>query len=119
MINIIINLYIYITLFFAGYFMSNELSQYNGRLDFITKIIASLVYAFFIAPFFLINILLDCTEKYIPLKFLFSFYFTKKYKNLNPEQLEMMNKWASEKENNWSGYVFKFGAKMVNKRYGK
>ncbi|MDQ1088589.1 hypothetical protein QE390_003135 [Siphonobacter sp. SORGH_AS 1065] len=115
MISIILVVYFTVKGFMAGYQFKAERSE-GLKKAYLSALIAFLVGDLMLIYYFITEGL-DRLDSYLPIKFFFKFYFTRKFSSMKVEHLRIVNYIANQKwTSKWRKNVFMLTLRMVNRR---
>ena len=120
-------IYISINSFIAGYNYADDFKFRNDRRGkllsltwiFLSLLFGTLIYGIIII-YALINRLLSFINEFFQIRFLFTFYFTKKWDNLEEDKVKEINDFANKKDKNkLKDRIYIYCVNLLNKRLEK
>lgn len=121
MIDILIKIYVGVNLFFTGYYLADSYKWQKTKSEKITCILWCIGIIFFGCAYIIISLMyifVWATLNYFQAPFWATFYTTKKWNNLEKQQLERINRIATEirNKNSIKDKIFRCCVALINKR---
>jgi len=117
--NKLILAYMGFNLFFSGIYFGGKYKWNETKAEKVYDIIVTILLIFFGLPSVLYSLIpFNKINQIIPIKFLFYFYFTKRYNNIEKHKLSWNTRVCLNNKNTNSiqDRVYRYCVKMVNKR---
>ena len=120
----LIKIYFSINIFISGYFFGDSNKQVDNNKKRFYLILFCIALMFFGLPLIILSFihiglieLYNMLNSIFQISFFFSFYFTKKWNNLENRQLNNINKISNLKDaNSLKNKIYKYCTTLINKR---